>query len=156
MTLDNNINKSTDKHTPDGHSPSSPLTLGSQWQQVKNRSHLNGAFLVHRWDLSLSLLFFLSFIAIFCIAVSVTANESGSACARLLLQARWDSVEMTFGGWPTRWNHNVAIRGAFYHPIDSCDRVTHKHAGAQKCTQSQIKHWIHASDIMADNTHALC
>lgn len=91
--------------------PPSPLTLGSQWQQVKTGPTWTG----HFWftgEASLFLRFFLFFIVVSRVSVAATANESRSACAGLLLQARWDSVEMTFGGWPTWCNHNVA-RDAF-------------------------------------------
>lgn len=100
--------KHTDKHTPDGHTPPpSPLTLGSPWQQVKT----GPTWTRHFWfagEASLFLRFLLFFIVTSCLSVSLIANECRSACAGLLLQARWDSMEMTFGGWPTWCNHNAA------------------------------------------------
>lgn len=90
----------------------------------QDRSHLNGAFLVHRWAPSLPLLL------LFFIVMSRVSNESRSACAGLLLQARWDSIEMAFGGWPTWCNHNAA-RDAFSYPFDNNNREVN----TCKCTQ---------------------
>lgn len=102
----------------------------------QNRSHLNRAFLVHRWALSLPLpLPF--FIVMSRIYVSLTANESRSACAGLLLQARWDSIEMTFGRWPIWCNHNAA-REALSYPFDNHNREV----DACKCThKASDSHW---------------
>lgn len=131
------INKSTHIYTvTNAHQMATPpLTLYIRVPVAtgQNRSHLNRAFLVHRWALSLSLprLFF---IVLPRISVSLTANESRSACAGLLLQDRWDSVEMGFGGWPIWCNHNVARIAFSILLIVTDERRTH--AGAHKCTQA--------------------
>lgn len=111
-----NINKDTHtylhKHTPDGHSPLAPYIRGPV-ATGQNRSHLNRAFVVHRWaPFPPPLCLF--FIVLSRISISVTANESRSACAGLLLQARWDSIQMTFGGRPSWCRHHAARDGYSY------------------------------------------
>ena len=104
----------------------------------QDRSHLNEAFLVHRWGLSIPPLL-LFFIVVSRASVSPIANESRSACAELLLRARWDSIEMTSGGWPTWCNHNAA-RKAFSYPFDNHNKNVRQHAGAYTHKQALTSH----------------
>lgn len=100
-----------------------------------NRSHLNGAFLVQRWALSLSLshtpfsLLFPFFIVLSCI--SVRAYESRSACVGLFLQARGDWVELT---------HLMQPQGShIFVPFWRSGAVSE----TCRCTHSQLKQQIH-------------
>lgn len=94
-----NINKSkyTDKHTPDGPLPPHLLHWGPSGNRSKQVPPERGISGSQVRPLTSSA-FFLFFIVVSRVSVAATANESRSACAGLLLQARWDSVEMTFGG----------------------------------------------------------
>lgn len=140
-----NINRSAHTSTHQMATPPPSLLFFFLYVRVpvatgQNRSHLNGAFLVHRWALSppLHRLFFID--------VSLTANGSRSACAGLLLQDRWDSVKMRFSGWPTWCNHNAA-RLAFFLSFWWARRERWTQAGAHSSTHAYIKPRVHMGDI---------
>lgn len=143
--FDGSINKSTHMHWQTHSRWPLPRPFTSYIRVPvatgQDRSHLNGAFLVHRWALSLPLLL------LFFIVMSRVSNESRSACAGLLLQARWDSTEMTFGGWPTWCNHNAA----FSYPFDNNNRevntgwCTQMHACTDKASNSY--RWYSANTV---------